>query len=191
MNYYESLENRAARPFFLEALSFFETEAQRTALDLGSGDGTESLYLLQKGWQVTAIDKEAAAIRQLLGKLELIYRANLQVQVSSFEKAKLPSVDFVYAGLSLPFCSSSGFAKVWQTIQASLKEDGLFAAHFFGPNDYRASTESILTMNESDLKKLLEPLHILVFRDLEEDAPSALGVTRHWHYYEVIAEKKT
>lgn len=189
-NYYKRLENREPRQFFLEALSFFETSDQRTALDLGSGDGTESCYLLQKGWQVTAIDKEAAAIRQLLGKLELSYKQNLQVKVSSFEKAKLPSVDFVYAGLSLPFCTSLSYSELLRNIQLALKEKGLFAGHFFGPNDYRASTESILTVQEEELRELLEPFELLVLRNLEEDAPSALGVTRHWHYFEVIAKKK-
>src|SRR5690606_8594465 len=33
-----------------------------TAVDLGCGDGTETLWLLEQGWQVLAVDREPSAV---------------------------------------------------------------------------------------------------------------------------------
>jgi len=49
---------------FTEALANFGAKSGRglQAVDLGCGDGTETLALLEAGWTVLAIDREPAAI---------------------------------------------------------------------------------------------------------------------------------
>ena len=188
--YYKNLEGRAPRPFFLEALNTLEANnADLTAIDLGCGDGTESIHLLEQGWHVTAIDAEASAIQSLFKRCDPELRENLRVQVSSFEKAALPQADLIYAGLSLPFCQPDKFQNLWQNIQDALIKGGSFAAHFFGPNDSGASSETMTFVNKVELEELLEPFDIKLIRELEEDSKTALGHEKHWHYFEVIAKK--
>ena len=70
VRYYQAVQGREPRPLFVAALAAFETDsfdpAGAQAVDLGCGDGTETLALLAKGWRVFAVDQEPAAISRLL-----------------------------------------------------------------------------------------------------------------------------
>jgi trans-aconitate methyltransferase len=55
-DYYAALEGRAARPLLVDALALIESLG--LAVDLGSGDGTETRELLRRGWSVVAVDKK-------------------------------------------------------------------------------------------------------------------------------------
>jgi hypothetical protein len=188
--YHAALKDREPRPFFLEALSYIEVpKAEPKAIDLGFGDGAETRHLLSLGWRVTAIDKEASSIRNLLLILEPEVRKYLSVQVSSFEKVSLPSAHFIYAGLSLPYVMAGNFQDVWQKIEDSLEPEGYFAGHFFGVRN-ETNNEAMTSHSKEAVKLLFKDFELLILRELEEDAKTALGVLRHWHYFEVIAKKK-
>lgn len=189
--YYENLEGRDVRGFFLEALDNIElTTAEPVALDLGCGDGAESLYLLEHGWQVNAVDAEAAAVQQLLKKCDVSLRTNLKIQVSLFHKAKLPDVDFVYAGLSLPFCAPDIFELSWQHIVQSMKTGCVFAGHFYGVHDDWAQDPNMTFLVKEEVQALFEGFDVSLFCELEEDTSTVLGYEKHWHYFEVIAKKQ-
>ncbi len=188
--YHAALENREPRAFFLEALSYVECEKARPrAIDLGFGDGAETRHLLSLDWQVTAIDKEASSVRNLLLGLEPELRQHLNVQVSSFEKANLTLADFIYAGLSLPYIRKASFKGVWQKIDNALTQGAYFAGHFFGTRN-ETNTDSMTSHSEKDLQVLFRNFELILFRELEEDAESALGIMRYWHYFEILAKKK-
>lgn len=188
--YYQALQNRAPRAFFLEALSYVSVGGEQAhAIDLGFGDGAETQHLLQLGWHVQAIDKEAGAARQLLSRLEPSLRQRLKLQISSFERASLAPADFIYAGLSLPYVAENAFALVWEKLRCSLKPQGYLAAQFFGQH-YESKEENMTLHHKQDLLELLKTFDIRLLRELREDAETALGHSRHWHYFEVIAVKK-
>ena len=68
VGYYEALTGRGPRPLLLDALKWCgspSTKVGRLAIDLGSGDGTETLELLRRGWRVLAIDQEPDAMARL------------------------------------------------------------------------------------------------------------------------------
>ena len=68
VGYYEALTGRGPRPLLLDALKWCgspSTKVGRLAIDLGSGDGTETLELLRRGWRVLAIDQEPEAMARL------------------------------------------------------------------------------------------------------------------------------
>lgn len=48
-----------------------------TALDLGCGAGGDALWLADRGWQVTAVDISATAVRRLAGTLVTALRMDL------------------------------------------------------------------------------------------------------------------
>jgi SAM-dependent methyltransferase len=188
--YYQASARLEPRPFFLEALGFVGVPSTSSkAIDLGCGEGLETIHLLKQGWQVSAIDKEAAALQGLFKKLEPSLRKNLSMQVSSFEKASLPKADFIYAGLSLPFCPPEQFLKVWSKITEALVPEGTFAGHFFGIHDDWANNQDMSFYSKQELEQLCAAFEIVLLRDLEEDAKTALGIRKHWHYFELIIRK--
>src|SRR5262249_62313277 len=68
-DYYSAVEGRPLRPLFIEAAAFLpsmpDSEQVRVAVDLGCGDGSESLALLVRGWKVLAVDRAPEAIALL------------------------------------------------------------------------------------------------------------------------------
>jgi tellurite methyltransferase len=98
----------------LQALERFSSPG--LAIDLGCGAGVETRELLRRGWQVVAIDREVAAFEYLLQRVPPEQRPHLTPQCKSFSTMTLPKADFLWAGLSLPFCPPEQFAKLWEKI---------------------------------------------------------------------------
>jgi len=92
---------------FVDAIRFLPTQRADddalVAIDLGCGDGSETLALLARGWRVTAVDGAAEAIARVRASVAPEHSARLTTVVAAFHELELPETDFVYAGLSLPF----------------------------------------------------------------------------------------
>ena len=190
-NYYSKIDGRPPRPLLRGALSLYSPQVRDSlhqAIDLGCGDGTDTVYLLENGWQVLAVDGEAKAIDRLLAKVPDDLH-NLQTQVSHFEEVALPSADLIHASLALPFCHPKHFAGLWQKIVASLGVNGRFAGQFFGIHDSWAVNKHMTFHTKAEVQALFASFSLEHFH--EEDAPgkSASG-PKHWHIFTVIAQKK-
>ena len=128
--YYEKTRGRPPRSLLLSALALENRSSQGEhglAIDLGFGDGTDTLYLLENGWSVLAIDGEPAAKERLLAKVPAAQVGKLTTRITSFESLDLPPARLIYASLSLPFCHPDHFAGLWHKIDTSLWRNGRFA----------------------------------------------------------------
>lgn len=193
VRYYEAVRGRAPRPLFLAALAAFEADgfdpAGGQAIDLGCGDGTETLALLARGWRVLAIDQQPEAIQLVLAATPEDARPRLQTQAAAFHEAMLLPADFIYAGLSLPFCPPEQFSAVWARLVGALRPGGRFAGHFFGERDTWSANPSMTTRTLAQIHELLNGLTIETLTEEEEDRPTALGDPKHWHIIEVVARR--
>ena len=74
--YYRYTQGREPRPLFLRGWAAIEAAGAGpgTAVDVGFGDGTETMHLLNAGWRVTAIDSRAALFTM---KIELAWSSAL------------------------------------------------------------------------------------------------------------------
>jgi tellurite methyltransferase len=162
------------------------------AIDLGSGNGRDSRHLLQQGWQVTAIEKEISGIEILKANLDPEYLKNLTVINSAFEDLQmLPPADLIYASASLPFCSQEFFPKLWQMMDQSLRPKALFAGQFFGPDDEWCQRDNpLLCHSKAAIEKLFAGYKIIALNEKNEKGPTAAGPLKHWHIFDVIAEKR-
>lgn len=186
--YYANVTGRQPRPGFLKALSLFPpSDAPRQAIDLGCGDGTETLHLLAQGWQVLAIDAEPEALRLLDARVPDPLRPSLQTQQASFEQATLIPADFITANVSLPFCHPQRFEAVWARILAALKPGGRLSVDLFGVRDGWANNPGMTFHDVDSTRALFDSLTIESFEEIEDDQPTAGGTPKHWHEFKVIA----
>lgn len=192
--YYSAVEDRPTRPLFNKLMAHLDQKVDRfrepgLAIDLGCGDGTETLALLDQGWQVFAIDSQPSAIARLLKKASQGQQQGLETRVASFEEARLPMADLVYAGLSLPFCSPKRFPIVWEGIVQALRPGGVFAGHLFGDRDEWVSQPDMTFLSMADAKALFETFEIEEFHEVDEQGKTATQGPKHWHLFEVIARR--
>ena len=200
--YYESLKGREPSPLFTEVLAKFESwtpsssqsrssPGQRHAVDLGCGDGTETLALLVSGWSVLAIDSEPAAINYVRSKAAAEHQPNLETMLAGFEDLRLPETDLVYAGYSLPFCKPAAFNRLWDKITSSIRPGGRFAGQLFGLRDSWADKpEMTFHSAEQAAAVFAEGFEIESIEEKEEDSAAFSGL-KHWHFFDIIARKLT
>ena len=190
-DFYRAVEGRALRPLFVDATPHLPAvgEPPPVAIDLGCGDGTETLELLRRGWQVFAVDGSPDGIARIEQSAPPAHRERLTTQVARFADADLPPADLVYAGLSLPFCEPRDFGAVWDAVTSALRPNGLFVGHLFGPNDTWADTPDMTFRTREEVEAMLADFYVLQLR--EEDADGqAVGGAKHWHVFHVIARKR-
>jgi tellurite methyltransferase len=184
--YYNAVTGRSVRPLLLNVLTRFQQPGY--ALDLGCGDGTETLALLEAGWHVLAIDKHPEAIARLKEKVPARAASRLETRVIAFENISLPTADLIYAGFSLPFCKPAHFAKLWNSIETSLGNTGRFAGQLFGERDSWAADPNMTFHTLEQVRGLFENFDIEVFKQVDEDGQAVSG-PKHWHFYNIIAKK--
>lgn len=191
--YYQKVQHREPRELFHRLMALQPAggnqPAARLAIDLGCGDGVESLALLAAGWAVLAIDQSPDAIRRVSQRARWAGHDDLQTQLAPFRDATLPPADLIYAGLSLPFCPPADFPGLWHKIRHALRPGATFAAHFFGRRDSWSANPEMTSHTADELKSLLAGLDIALWREVEEDHPSAFEAMKHFHYYEIIARQ--
>ena len=196
--YYEWQNGREPRPLFVEALTKFKSSSEESnkgdrgfAIDMGCGDGTETVALLVDGWRVLAIDGEATAVNLLQTKISSVHQPKLETRVASFaDTLDLPPADFIYAGYSLPFCPPKAFDTLWQTIVAALRPGGRFAGQFFGVHDSWAKNPYLTFHTTAQVDALLSRYNLIIESlEEQENDGEALKGPKHWHLFHIIARK--
>lgn len=189
--YYEKMSGREPRPLTRDVVARFAQEPSehpRHAIDLGCGEGTETAYLLAKGWQVLAIDKEPAAFEHLRTKIPAEAQDRLQTQVASFETAVLSPADLIHASYSVPFCHPHHFDALWSQIVQNINPGGRFVGQLFGVNDTWASRTDMTFFTAEQTRALFTGFEIEHFHEEDTDGQSTIG-PKHWHVFDVIARK--
>jgi SAM-dependent methyltransferase len=190
-DYYRAVAGRPPRELYRQTVARFDPAAAagRLAVDLGCGSGIETLDLLKQGWNVVAVDQEAAAIEQLLARVPAEARGRLETRMATFETAALPAADFIWAGLSLPFCPPGSLPAVWAKIVAALKPGGRFAGDFFGNRGAWRREAPMTFLTRDELTRLCAPLHIEYFIEEEGERPTALDGIQRVHGFSVVVRK--
>ncbi len=185
--YYDAVANRSPRKTILTALATFDRSG--IAVDLGCGDGRDTVEILRQNWAVLAVDKEPDAITRLLARQDL-NTLQLTTKIVSFEQLQLPeAVDLINASFCLPFCNPEAFPNLWNKIFNSLASGGRFSGHLFGSRDSWSSNELINTFTRSQVKTLLQSYAIELLEEEEHPGKTPLGEDRHWHIFHIVAKK--
>ncbi|HEX9488973.1 MAG TPA: class I SAM-dependent methyltransferase [Stellaceae bacterium] len=189
--YYERMAGRPPRQTLLAALERFGGDASgRSAVDLGCGEGRDTIALLRRGWRVLAIDAEAAAIARLLARPDLPPGAALETRCTRFEDAAWPTVDLVNASFALPLCPPQRFPEVWAKVERSLAPGGRFAGQLFGERDEWRGEPGITHLARRDIERLLQGFAVEMLEEEETDTTTPYGKPKHWHLFHIVARKR-
>jgi hypothetical protein len=158
------------------------------AVEVGFGDGEETLALLIAGWRVLAIDSslEAAEVLRPRVPAELVDR--LEIRSTPAEDTELPRFDLLYAGYTLPFLTPEKFDRFWAHALERANPGGYLVVNFFGTHDTWVGRPEMRFHERAEVERLLGGLDVVVLDETEQDGMSFLG-PKHWHTFDVVARR--
>jgi SAM-dependent methyltransferase len=184
--YYRTVASREPRTTLVAALRAAGDGDGRLAIDLGCGDGTDTIALLDAGFRVLAVDSSPDFPRFLLPRVPDDQRDRLEVLVGDFRTVELPPCDLVHAGFSLFFCPAADFEAMWGRIRAALRPGAILSCHLLGPNDSWATRPDCTAHDRHAVEALLSGLYVDQLDEEEKDGWSCSG-EKHWHLWHVLA----
>ncbi|MBE9059828.1 trans-aconitate 2-methyltransferase [cf. Phormidesmis sp. LEGE 11477] len=206
-DYYQAVADRPPRSTLIAALDAFAaalpsaevessvagskvTAASGFAVDLGCGNGRDTVELLRRGWLVLGIDGEPEAITRLHQRTDLDH-TRLTTQVQRFETLNLPTnIDLINASFCLPFCPLGDFPTLWHKLTMALRPGGRFCGHLFGDRDSWIAYPNRSHHTRSQVEQLLTPFDIELLDEEEHPGKTALGEEKHWHIYNIVARRR-
>ena len=155
------------------------------SIDLGCGSGNETVYMLNHGIKVLAVDRQLNE-QYILDRVDDSIKENATFLEHEFENIELPKTDAITAFFSISFCNPKYFDDLWDTIYNSLNKDGYFVGQLFGDRDDWKDNPSINTFTIEQVKKYLQKYKIIKLDEIEYIRKSD---NKKWHYYNIIAQK--
>ena len=156
------------------------------ALDLGAGAGRDTRYLLEQGFEVTAVDAQPESVALLAA----LPQDRLRVVRSSFEDFAFATYDLISAQFALPFTPRGRFAEVFARLKAALAPSGVFAGQFFGVHDEWNTPDRDMTFfTREEAEALLIDLEVIELTEEDADGQTATGSTKHWHVFHILARR--
>lgn len=170
------------------------------AIELGPGSGTDTLYLLEKGWQVLGVDSASGTeedIRDLIRTKNQDVLANFSFQSQKFEDLELEKegYDLLVGFNSVFFCSPEKFNDFFKILTDSIKPQGYLLINLLGKNDDWRNTESKhrTFLEWEEIVELLKDFEIdeYTIKEREFDSETTMSKTpKHWHTFFICAKKK-
>lgn len=203
--YFDAVKDLPPRETLVRALDTFDAERRAAqslivptdrplAIDLGAGDGRDTLEMLSRGWRVIAIDSSAEAVRRLLERAPLEHMDRLEARVQRFEDAVLVPAELVNASFSIPHCDPAEFPTLWANLTRAIKPGGRFAGQLFGVNDQWAREPDGITRTyhtRAEVEALLVSAGLVAetLEEVERNGKNAFGEPKHWHVFHVVARR--
>jgi len=182
--FYSFTKDSPPWPLLVRAASL--APVSRRALDLGAGAGRDTRYLLEQGFQVTAVDSDPRSVAML----RALPQANLLVVQSSFEEFTFASYDLISSQFALPFTPAEHFPEVFARVEAALAPGGIFAGQLFGIHDqWNVPGNTMTFLTRVGAEALLTDLETLEFTEEDADGHIADGSPKHWHAFHILARK--
>jgi len=196
--YFQAVAGKGPRETLIAALSEFARRSPHPtpsesplAIDLGCGEGRDTVELLRHGFTVLAIDSHPQAAQLLAARADIPadMRPRLRFTQAAFESLQLPPAALINASFALPFCPPRHFAALWQQITTSLPRGGLFCGQLFGDKDSWATLPDRSHQTRAQVNTLLEPFNVLDLKEEDKPGQEFDGKIKHWHIYHIVASK--
>ena len=187
--YYNATMNRQPTGLIMRFFcnKFNERLRGNDAIDLGCGAGSDTEFLISKGFKVTAIDSEEQ-VKEILENKD-IDKTKLSITIGDFSKVEIPNADLIYANMSLFFVKEN-FDVFMKNLLEKVNKDGFFIANFLGNEDDWAETKTKTTVEKEELLKYFKNFKMYYFSEEKYYKETVLGKNKFWHVYTVIAQLK-
>ena len=200
LRYMQATAGRDPRPLLLRALDCLpELSGQGgRALELGAGAGSDTLALLQAGWEVLVVDTTAPTLE---ATRDLAREAGLEHRLTTlhlrFEELQLVPAEFdlVHASYALPFCDPAHFDRLWASLCATLRPGGMFAGQLFGDRDAwaREPPEGVVGpmtfLSRERVEQLIAGFEVVELEEEERERPTTMGVLKDWHLFHLLLRR--
>ncbi len=179
--WYDMTRLQSPNKLLVEALSYVKNMGK--VIDIGGGALRDVRYLLQKGFDVTVIDKSPLLEKESLK----IKSERLHSFVTSFEDFNFPTNEYVLASAmqSLSYCDFAHFDRVITDIKSSLKKGGIFCGQMYDEYSKESMSLHKTYKTADEIKEYLKDMEIILF----EEERTEEGRTKHWRIYNFIARK--
>lgn len=190
-DHYKTTRNKVPNETVIYAEKKFRGQITKSALDIGSGTGCDSVYLLENGFSVKALDQDINAMEILKSKLNDNYQDKVTFEHTLIQNYAIGinSFDLINASFSLPFCSKADFKIVWKSIYMGLKNNGIFAGHLYGVNDDWSVIPGMSFVTNEEVDDLLIGYSPEYYIEIDEDGKIADGTIKHWHLFNLVLRK--
>lgn len=123
--YNKTLANKPSRILqkFLD-MKLDENLKEKTAIDLGCGAGNDVICLLEKGYKVTAIDKEEKVVDIIKSRTSNTEKVDFIIE--EFEKIDFEKTNLIVSNFSLSFCNPKYFDTLMNKIIYNINSNGYF-----------------------------------------------------------------
>ena len=186
--YYEKLRDRPPRRTLVAALDNFGPPAPGAlAVDLGCGDGRDTIEMLRRGWRVVAVDAEPEALRRLQAR-PLPAGSDVMPIIGRLEEVPLPlGLSLVNSSFAMPLCDPDAFRSTWQRIREALPPGGRFCGQWYGLRDSWVGRPGITFLSRDEALALLDGFEPEMFEEEEADSVTPRGNPKHWHIFHIVA----
>lgn len=224
--YFDAVKGQPPRDTLLRALAAFQkvegphlgsggTKERRLAIDIACGEGRDTRAMLERGWNVIAVDYHAEAVKRTIAALSADWRERCAVRQVAMEAIAtdhelagmisaicdgggdhkrgvevLGKVDLINASFALPFCDPEKFPALWAWIGRTLGVGGRFAGQFFGDRDEWQCVRPKSHVTLAQLLELLRGVEVEHLEEVEKDGSDAMGGVKHHHVFHVVARKR-
>ncbi len=192
--YYARREERPPRRTVLTALDLFEREglplSRWRAVDLGCGSGRDTVALIDRGWSVTAIDAEPAAITRLSSRFPAaVATGRLTAVQAAMEAADWSPVSLTNASFSLPLVAPDLFDAFFRRLADRLLPGGRLACQLFGDRDSFVGRHPLTFHDRDQALARFAGWRLEVFEEEESEGESRSGRPKHWHLFHIVAQR--
>jgi Methyltransferase domain len=189
-DYYQHTLGREPRPPFVRGMRILRDGGVKPgqAVEVGFGDGEETLALLAAGWRVLAIDPSAEAAEVLSPRVSAELVDRLEIRTAPAERTELPPFDLLYAGYALPFLAPEAFDRFWAHALDRANPGAFFVVNLFGTRDTWAGRPGMRFHERAEVERLMNGLDVVAFDEIEQDGMSFLG-PKHWHTFDIVARR--
>jgi SAM-dependent methyltransferase len=188
--YYRHSSGREPRPLFVKGTALAAEAGVRPgqAIEIGFGDGTESLALLRAGWRLLAVDPTPQAADYLREQAPPDVADRLDIRTAPAEAVDLPPFDLLYAGYVLSFLETNEFRRFWTGVRAALRPGGVVIVNVFGTRDTWAGDPYMTFVDLDAVERMAAGLQVLALDEEDTDGDSFVG-PKHWHVFDLVARR--
>src|SRR3989338_1961400 len=119
----ERKEKRDPTEFAKQCAEFLKNKSSKTLLDLGCGDGRDSIFFAKRGYEVTAADVSPIALQIVQKKIQEEKIKNIKQDLQNLQFPE-NSFDVIYAHLSLHYFLDEQTEQIFNMLYQTLKQDG-------------------------------------------------------------------